>query len=103
MKASSERKPFPYFRLHEYSATHKFVSEEKYQEEKETFSNCITLENTTSKFSSCPDPIVYKEQQSSIGKCFYLYTQEMATTEQKFQGCFWKETVKDLIKNLILK
>ena len=29
---------------------------------------------------------MFKEIKTPIGKCFYLYTDEKATTEQKFQG-----------------
>ena len=31
-------------------------------------------------------PIGYKEINSILGKCFYLYTEELATTEQNYQG-----------------
>ena len=73
------------FSTHEYNARAKFVSEEKYQEEKEDFSKCINDGNST-KFGSCEDPIIFKEINTPLGKCFYLYSDEKATTEQKFQG-----------------
>ena len=36
--------------------------------------------------SACRYPVMFKEIKTPIGKCFYLYIDEKATTEQKFQG-----------------
>ena len=71
-------------RIHEYTAPTKLVSTENYLEEKEAFSKCI--DGNGSKQVVCKDPIMFKEIKTPIGKCFYLYTDEKATTEQKFQG-----------------
>ena len=72
---------------HEHNARTKFVSEEKYQDEIEAFSKCIQNSNDNDeKFPPCEDPIIFKEINTPLGKCFYLYTEEKATTEQKFQG-----------------
>ena len=68
--------------IHEYNADTKFVSEVMYEEEKEAFLKCPEKD----KNRSCKDPIIFKEINTPIGKCFYLYTKETATTEQKFQG-----------------
>ena len=61
--------------------------EEEYQKEKEAFLSCRKEEqDQESKMSKCKDPIIYKEINTPLGECFYLYTREQATTEQKFQG-----------------
>ena len=72
--------------LHEYTAYTKFVSEEMYEEEKEAFLKCQEKDSSGNKIQSCKAPIIFKEIKIPIGKCFYLYTEEKATTEQKFQG-----------------
>ena len=33
-------------------------------------------------------PVKFREINDVFGRCFYLYTAEYATVEQKFQGCF---------------
>ena len=71
--------------LHEYYSNTKFVSESMYEEEKEAFLKCPE-KDSADKTKSCKDPIIFKEINTPIGKCFYLYTKETATTEQKFQG-----------------
>ena len=51
------------------------IEMEEYKEKIKSSSSFIT-----------PYPIASKEVNTAFGRCFYLYTEESATIEPKFQG-----------------
>ena len=70
------------FRLEKYGASFSLVDEKNYEESVKDFKANLSNEY----FQRTNIPVKFKEINDVYGRCFYLYSDEYASIEQKFQG-----------------
>ena len=73
------------FRLEKYLATMELVQEDIFEDSVMVFKSKLDNEYLQRESKV---PVKFREINDVFGRCFYLYTSEYATVEQKFQGCF---------------
>ena len=69
-------------RLEKYGSRFSLVDEKKYEESVKVFRANVNAEY----FQKTNIPVKFKEINDVFGRCFYLYSDEYASIEQKFQG-----------------
>ena len=70
-------------RLEKYGSSFFLVDEKNFEESKKAFKANVKAEYFQKTNSV---PVKFKEINDVYGRCFYLYSDEYASVEQKFQG-----------------
>ena len=70
-------------RLEKYGSSFFLVDEKNFEESKKVFKANVKAEYFQGTNSV---PVKFKEINDVYGRCFYLYSDEYASIEQKFQG-----------------